>query len=335
MKTTLTTLIVVVILSVSYSVRQYMGFIDLSPQVVHDLHANEQSKFIKLGGLQQGINLHYRDEGLNPVTHPDAPVLVLLHGIMASLHTWDGWVDTLKDDFRIIRVDIPGFGLTGPYADGIYNIKRSMDMIDQLTNELNISSFSLAGNSMGGFISWSFAANYPEKVERLVLLDAAGYAFKKPLLLGLLSTPILKDSLSYITPKFIVSQTLSEVYGDSSKVTDTTIDRYHQLMLREGNRVAVVDVLMSISNIDSSSIKGLKVPTLVQWGEQDKWIPLAHAEKFVNDIEGAKLITYPGVGHVPMEEIPEQTAKDAKRFLLAVIDNEVVIKPAAVTPVIL
>ena len=161
MKTTLTTLIVVVILSVSYSVRQYMGFIDLSPQVVHDLHANEQSKFIKLGGLQQGINLHYRDEGLNPVTHPDAPVLVLLHGIMASLHTWDGWVDTLKDDFRIIRVDIPGFGLTGPYADGIYNIKRSMDMIDQLTNELNISSFSLAGNSMGGFISWSFAANYP------------------------------------------------------------------------------------------------------------------------------------------------------------------------------
>lgn len=327
--------LIVVVLSVLYSVRQYMGFIDLSPQVVNDLYANEQSKFIKLGGLQQGINLHYRDEGLDAETYPDAPVLVLLHGIMASLHTWDGWVETLKTDFRIIRVDIPGFGLTGPYADGVYNIKRYMDMVDQLTNELNIQSFSLAGNSMGGFISWSFAANYPEKVERLVLLDAAGYAFKKPMLLGLLSTPVLKDSLSYITPKFIVSQTLSEVYGDSSKVTDTTIDRYHQLMLREGNRVAVVDVLMSISNIDSSSIKGLKVPTLVQWGEQDKWIPLAHAEKFVNDIEGAKLITYPGVGHVPMEEIPEQTAKDAKRFLLAVIDNEVVIKPAAVTPVIL
>ena len=335
MKKPIIAFIAVVLLITMYAKRQYMGFIDLSPAELNSRYANSSSKFIKLEGLQQGITLHYRDEGISVEEDPDAPVLFLLHGIMASLHTWDGWVKTLKDDFRIIRVDIPGFGLTGPYPDDVYNIDRSTDMVNQLSDKLGIKSFSIAGNSMGGYISWNVALRYPEKVERLVLLDAAGYTFKKPMLLGLIQMPVIKDSLSFITPKFIVTQTLNEVYGDASKISDELIERYHQLMLREGNRTAVVSVLASMGNIDNSAIKTLKVPTLIQWGEADAWIPLAHAKNFKAEIEGSKLITYPGVGHVPMEEIPQKTAQDARRFLLAVIDEEVEIKPAAVTPVIL
>lgn len=335
MKLFVSALIALVLLASMYSGRYYMGFVDLAPEVVNSRYANEKSKFIKLGGLQQGIELHYRDEGLSADENPDAPVLFLLHGIMASLHTWDGWVENLQDDFRIIRVDIPGFGLTGPYADGIYNVERSVDMLNQLSNNLNVDSFFLAGNSMGGYISWNFAAQYPEKVKRLILVDAAGYVFELPLLLELLRTPVLKDSMAFVTPRFIVSQTLNEVYGDGSKVTDEAIDRYHQLMLREGNRTAVVSVLKSLNEVDNDKIKQLKMPTLIQWGQVDAWIPLAHAEKFAAEIEGAKLITYPKVGHIPMEEIPQQSASDAKDFLLYVIEEPQNITPMQVTPVIL
>ena len=335
MKLLITALIAAVLLVSMYSGRYYMGFVDLAPDIVSSRYANEESKFIKLGGLQQGIELHYRDEGLSVEENPDAPVLFLLHGIMASLHTWDGWVEALKDDFRIIRVDIPGFGLTGPYADGIYTVERSVDMLNQLSSELEIDSFFLAGNSMGGYISWNFAAEYPEKVKRLILVDSAGYPFELPMLLALLRTPVLKDSMAFLTPRFIVTETLKEVYGDGSKVTEEAIDRYHQLMLREGNRTAVVNVLESISDVENEKIKQLKLPTLIQWGEGDEWIPLANAEKFAADIEGSKVITYPGVGHIPMEEIPQKSARDAKDFLLLVIEEPQNITPMKVTPVTL
>lgn len=335
MKLLISGLVTAVLLVSMFLGRQYMGFVDLSPDVVNSRYANQESQFITLGGLQQGIELHYRDEGISVEENPNAPVLFLLHGIMASLHTWDGWVESLQDDFRIIRVDIPGFGLTGPYADGIYNIDRSVDMVDQLTDALGIDSFFLAGNSMGGYISWNFALQHPDKVKRLILLDAAGYPFEKPLLLELLSTPVLKESLALVTPKFIVSQTLNEVYGDASKVGSKTIERYHQLMLREGNRTAVVSVLASLGDMNNEGIKQLNVPTLIQWGEKDAWIPLENAQKFADDISGSKVITYPGVGHIPMEEIPEQTAEDAKDFLFYVIEEPQVIEMQQVIPVVL
>jgi pimeloyl-ACP methyl ester carboxylesterase len=315
--------------------RQYMGFIDLDSQVVKSRYANQESQFITLGGLQQGIELHYRDEGISASENPDAPVLFLLHGIMASLHTWDGWVEHLQNDFRIIRVDIPGFGLTGPYADDVYSIDRAVDMVDQLTDALEIDSFFLAGNSMGGYISWNFALQHPDKVKRMILLDAAGYPFEKPMLLGLLSTPVLKESMAFMTPKFIVEQTLNEVYGDASKVSSEAIERYHQLMLREGNRTAVVSVLASLGHMNNEGIKQLNIPTLIQWGEKDVWIPLEHAQKFADDIVDSKVIVYPGVGHIPMEEVPQQTAEDAKDFLFYVIEEPQVIEMQQVIPVVL
>ncbi|MFT5712793.1 MAG: pimeloyl-ACP methyl ester carboxylesterase [Glaciecola sp.] len=335
MKLFVTALIATVLLVSMYSGRYYMGFIDLAPEVVSIRYTNEESEFITLGGLQKGIELHYRDEGLSVEEHPDAPVLFLLHGVMASLHTWDGWVKYLQSDFRIIRVDIPGFGLTGPYADGIYSLERAVDMLHQLSRELNIDSFFLAGNSMGGYISWNFAVQYPEKVKRLILLDSAGYPFELPMIIELLRTPVLKDIMAFITPKFVVAQTLDEVYGDRSKITDETIDRYHQLMLRSGNRTAVVSVLKSLGSMKNDKIKALEIPTLIQWGRVDAWIPLEHSERFAADIEGSKVITYPGVGHMPMEEIPQQTAKDAKDFLLLVIDESRHIEPVQVTQVII
>lgn len=312
---TLVIFFLIVMIMVGY--RRYMGFVDLNADDVEARYSNEESKFVELGGLQQNIRLHYRDEGLSPEKNPDAPVIFLLHGIMASLHTWDGWVDELRNDFRIIRIDIPGFGLTGPYKDGIYNVERFVDAVDQLSDHLGIQSFSLAGNSMGGFISWRFEAAHPNKVERLILLDSAGYSFKLPKMLKLLVFPILKTCIPFLTPRFLVTRTVKEVYGDSSKVTDAVIDRYHALMLREGNRKAVVTVLEVLLDINAEKIKQVKAPTLILWGERDLWIPVKLSKKFMADLKNPRLITYPGVGHIPMEEIPQKSAEDAKAFLLS------------------
>lgn len=299
----------------------YMGFTDVDSEEAKRQYADADSSFVEI----QGVQLHYRDEG-----DDTKPALVLLHGIMASLHTWDGWVDALKNDFRIIRVDIPGFGLTGPYPDNVYNIERSVEMVDELTRFLGVDNFYLAGNSMGGYISWNYAVAHPEKVDRLILLDSAGYPFDPPMMLELLQTPVLKQGMGFLTPRFIVTHTLNEVYGDATLVKDETIDRYHTLMLREGNRQAVVEVFASMKQMDSAKISQVSVPTLIMWGDTDRWIPLNLSARFNADIEGSELIVYPGVGHIPMEELPQKTAADAKAFLTSVIDQSKVIAPVPV-----
>ena len=325
----MTLVIVFLIVMIMVGYRRYMGFVDLNADELESRYCNKESKFVELGGLQQNIRLHYRDEGLSPEQNPDAPVIFLLHGIMASLHTWDGWVDELRNDFRIIRIDIPGFGLTGPYKDGIYSVERFVDAVDQLSDHLGIQSFSLAGNSMGGFISWRFGAAHPNKVERLILLDPAGYSFKLPKIIKNIVLPISKVSVPLMMPRFIVTRGINEVYGDSSKVTDAMIDRYHDLILREGNRKALMAVLETLIYINPENIKQVSAPTLLLWGERDLWVPMKLAKKFTADLKNSRLITYPGVGHIPMEEIPQKSAEDAKAFLLS-SDQSLAVKEVAV-----
>jgi pimeloyl-ACP methyl ester carboxylesterase len=88
-------------------------------------------------------------------------------------------------------------------------------------------------------------------------------------------------------------------------------------MLREGNRKAVVTVLEVLLDINAEKIKQVKAPTLILWGERDLWIPVKLSKKFMADLKNPRLITYPGVGHIPMEEIPQKSAEDAKAFLLS------------------
>lgn len=282
----------------------YMGFTDLPADEVISRYADKSSRFMQI----QGVNLHYKDEG-------EGPTLILLHGIMASLHTWDGWAEELKADFRIIRIDIPGFGLTGPLADRKYTIERSIKLVDELASRLGLQDFHLAGNSMGGYIAWNYAAKHPAKVNKLILLDAAGYPFEPPLILQMLRTPVIKDTMQYLAPRFVITYALNEVYGDSDKVQKSTIDRYHALLLREGNREAAVDVFAYLQQMSSDKVSRVKAPTLIMWGDTDRWIPPVNAANFARDIPDSTVVMYKGVGHVPMEEIPLRSAKDARTFL--------------------
>lgn len=296
---------------------RYMGMTSLDRVTLMKTYANEHSKFVRI----EGDDIHYRIEGRQD---KNAPTILMLHGIMSSLHTWDGWVDEMKDDYRIIRIDVPAFGLTGPVSSNDYSISSIVSKMKALLDALDISEVILVGNSLGGYISWSFAAECPERVKSMILLDPAGYPMPFVWLMRLLVTPYLRHLIRFNTPKFVVNMTLKDVYGDAKKISADKVDLYHDMMLREGNRLSLIRIFEEIPNMSPEKVASINVPTLIMWGEDDKWIPLMNAYQFMRDLPNAELITYPGVGHIPMEEIPEQTAKDAKAFL-----EKVLVKPKA------
>ena len=122
-----------------------------------------------------------------------------------------------------------------------------------------------------------------------------------------------------VTPRHLVEKSVLDVYWDDTKVNDCLINRYFELTLRAGNRQAFVDRVKAVRTDNYGNIRKIKTPTLIQWGRNDIWIPYSDAEKFNSDMEHSKLIAYSEAGHVPMEEIPERSAIDAKMFLIGKI----------------
>jgi len=276
------------------------------------LYAQPPSRFIKVGEL----DVHYRDQG-----PANAPVLVLLHGTAASLHTWDAWTHELQGRFRIIRMDLPGFGLTGPNSSEDYSIEAYTSFLNQFLNALDIDSCYLGGNSLGGNIAWAYAVAYPQQVRKLVLLDASGYPFpddySPPLGFRMAMIPIISYVARGCTPRFLFGRSLRNVYYNDSLITDSLIDRYYNLARRPGNRRAFVQRVQQIDRTAQPVGLGtLPMPTLIQWGEQDTWVPLEHGHRFDADIPYSKLIVYPQCGHLPMEDVPQKSANDAAAFLL-------------------
>jgi pimeloyl-ACP methyl ester carboxylesterase len=259
-----------------------------------------------------GVSVHYRDEG-------QGPPLVLVHGTSSSLHTWDGWVARLSAHRRVVRLDLPGFGLTGPALDHVYTASRYARVVAALMTALGIDRADVAGNSLGGRVALMLALERPERVRSLVLVDAAGLSGQKPpAVYDLARTPVVGRLLRWLTPRAVVQRNVEQVYGDPSRVTDALVDRYYELTRREGNREALLDRLNGAADPDlDDRIPSVAVPVLVEWGERDVWIPPSHAQRFVQGLPHARLVTYAGGGHVPMEELPEPTARDAEAFLAA------------------
>lgn len=295
-----------------YAGRRWLGLVDIPAGELEGRYGGERSRF----ALVRGARVHYRDEGRR-----DGPALLMLHGVFSSLHTWEGWVERLRDRYRLVRLDLPGFGLTGPVDDLVGMVRDLAGVLDEFADEVGIGSFSLAGNSLGGYFAWRYALARPERVERMILVDSAGYPFGLPPVLRLASTPGVGNVFRFFTPRVMVAMSLREVYGDAGRIRPGTLRRYHELMLRPGNRRTL---LLAGREMErqfrrySGEIRHVSTPTLVMWGEEDRWIPPDHARRFARDLQDARLITYPGVGHVPMEEIPEQSAADADAFLSGV-----------------
>jgi pimeloyl-ACP methyl ester carboxylesterase len=264
----------------------------------------------------EGMSVHYRDEGQG---HP----IVLLHGASSSLHTWDGWADALKTHRRVVRLDLPGFGLTGPAADRDYRPRRLARVVGKLLDKLAIEQADFAGNSLGGRVAITFALDSPRRVRRLILLDVAGMSGQKPPAIFRVAKSALGPWLiRWITPRFLVRANVEQVYGDKSRVSEALVDRYVAMTLRAGNRQATLDRVNGPQSPPlDARLPELRLPTLLQWGERDQWIPVTFAHRMHSAIKGSELIVYPNAGHLPMEELPFVSVRDADAFLEATDDE--------------
>lgn len=303
--------ILLIITLVLISIIILYGYQDIPVEKLKEKYANKASSFTTINGM----DVHYRDEGVKSDSIP----IVLIHGTGASLHTFNAWANELKKTKRVIRMDLPAYGLTGPFPNKNYSIDNYVKFIQKFLSKLKIKKCILGGNSLGGQIAWNFTANYPNNVEKLILIDAAGYPMKSksvPIAFKVAQTPVLNKLLLYITPRFMVRASVENVYFDTSKVTDSMIQRYFDLTLREGNRKAFVDRLnIRNSKNQYDKIKTIKQPTLILWGAEDLLIPVENAYKFQKDLPNNKLVILNNSGHTPMEENPIKSLKEVILFL--------------------
>ena len=284
---------------------------DRSVEELRERWAPPPSQFIEVGGQL----VHLRDEGPRQDTTP----IVLLHGTSASLHTWDGWVAELSQTRRVIRFDLPGFGLTGPAADGNYSLAAYVDFVIDVMDTLGIERFVLAGNSLGGSIAWRTTAAHPQRIEKLILVDSGGYPFEAesmPLAFVISQTPLLNRIMEFPLPRSAVESSVRDVYGDPSRVTPELVDRYFDLSLREGNRGALRERFAQLEYQDQSAlVQTIQQPTLVIWGAQDRLIPPSIARRFEQDLPNGQLVMFAELGHVPHEEAPTETVAAVTKFL--------------------
>jgi pimeloyl-ACP methyl ester carboxylesterase len=286
---------------------------DRSVEELRSRYAQPPSQFMALDGMQ----VHYRDEGPRDDPNP----ILLLHGTSASLHTWDGWVARLAPTRRVIRVDLPAFGLTGPNPSRDYRSQWYVGHLERVLDRLAVPRAIWVGNSFGGQIAWQAALMAPQRVSALILIDAAGYPFVPdsiPLGFRLALNPSMAPIVRNLLPRFVVADSVRETYGDPSRVTDATIDLYYALALREGNRQALIDRFaqgLEAHGEMSDRMAEIRVPTLILWGGRDRLIPPDNAARFHADIAGSELTIFPDLGHIPHEEDPEATTATAQRFL--------------------
>ncbi|MCE2769514.1 MAG: alpha/beta hydrolase [Saprospiraceae bacterium] len=280
---------------------------DIDLNELKDKYAYPSSSFISI----DGINVHYRDVG-------KGEAILLIHGTGASLHTWEKWIDILSPGYRVISFDLPGFGLTGPDPNHNYQISRYTVILDSLMVKLKVDSFHIAGNSLGGLVAWRYTTQFPQKILTLNLIDAAGLpqpGKKPPFIFQLAKLPVLSTLMQKVTPKSIIKNSMLDVYKNDQLVTEKLIDRYFELSLKEGNRTAFVKRMSQLNEkLDINDLKRITAPVLIQWGKDDRWIPLAKGYEFKKIIPKAELKIY-NSGHVPMEENPMETVEDYMIFL--------------------
>lgn len=267
-----------------------------------------------------GMRVHWRDQGCR-----DCPAIVLIHGSNASLHTWEPLVELLSAEYRVITYDQPGHGLTGPHPRDDYSAAGMFEALNAVANAARLDHFYLGGNSMGGWVSWRYALAYPERVDGLLLIDAAGAPLRDgetapPLNLGfrMMRNPALRPLIEQITPRSLVKKSLLDTTANDAIVTEEMVDRYWELLRFPGNRRATaIRTATDREEAFADRLKEISAPTLIIWGKEDQLIYATAADTFSERIPNTEVVIFDGVGHVPMEEVPEATANAIRRFLEA------------------
>lgn len=270
--------------------------------------AKPPSQFIMI----DGVRMHYRDEG-------EGPVVVLLHANYSSLFMWEPWVAALRDRYRVVRVDLPAHGLTGPEPNGNYTLERIQSLFEQFVDARGLTRFTVVGTSIGGTVAMRYTADHPDRVERLVLISPGSL---EPRVRGRTTpanVPKIADVLGYILPKSFTRFMLTNDYGDPARVSEAVVDEWYEMWMREGNRLAMINLLRQyVSGGVEDKIRAVSVPVLLIWGEKNKRVPLALAyetrDLLVRSPE-VRLEVLPGIGHMLVQEAPEESSALIRRYL--------------------
>lgn len=270
-------------------------------------YAAPPSSFVTL----EGVRLHVRDTGPR-----DGPTVLLLHGFGSSLHTWDAWAALLEADRRVIRLDLPGFGLTGADPTGDYSDLRAVALLDGLLDRLGVAQADVVGSSMGGRIAWRFAAERPARVRKLVLMApdgfaSAGFTYDRPA-----GVPLLMRALPYTLPMPLLRGGIAPAYADAASLTESALERYRDMMIAPGVRQAILDRMATHVLVPPEPfLRGIAAPVLLLWGESDRMVPAAHAADYARELRDSRTVVLPGLGHVPMEEDPARALAPVTAFL--------------------
>ena len=270
-------------------------------------YTNAASTFLNVAG----VRLHMRDTGPR-----DAEALILLHGFGSSLHTWEPWAETLSEDYRVIRFDLPGFALTGSDPTNDYSDARGIEILTALMDQLGLADATIIGNSIGGRLAWMFAVAQPDRVAKLVLISPDGFASPGFEYGKQAEVPASINLMRYFLPAPLVKMSLAPAYADPSRMTDEMVTRYHDLMLGPDVRSAMIARLEQVRLQDPEPLlTKIEAPTLLMWGVKDAMIPVSNAEDYTRLLPNSTLVTFPNLGHVPHEESPGESLAALQKFL--------------------
>lgn len=290
------------------------------------LAAKYESAASRYIDLPSGVRMHYRDQGVTqPAGQPPVPTILLIHGYSASLHTWEPWVERLGEQYRVVSIDLPGHGLTRAPAGYRATIENFRDVVAEFARAYGLTRFTIAGNSMGGNVAWSYALAHPDQLDALILVDSAGWphperegALDRSPLMQALRNPTLGPMLRDLDNTRLFRQGLQSSFADPAKVDDAMVTRYVELARAPGHRDILLQLQTGYASRTQASnerLAAIHIPTLIIWGAHDNLIPVADSELFHTAIAGSQLVVFQDSGHIPQEEIPDASATAVSEFL--------------------
>lgn len=272
--------------------------------------------------LPSGARAHYRMQG-----NRSGQTILLLHGSNASLHTWEPWVAELSDQFFVVTVDLPGHGLTGPVQGDDYTYEGMVAFVKEFVETLDMQAFVLGGNSMGGGVTLAYAKAHPEDLTHMILVDAAGTRLPAsaadkvdyPLAFDLAGRWYTDWIIENVTPRDLAAEGLRKSVSVTSIITEDMIDRYWELVRHPGNRRATGLRFAWYRKTGSRNIEvdDIEIPALVIWGDEDKLIPVEAGIALNERLPNSQIKIFEQVGHLPMEEVAQESAAAVRSFLTA------------------
>ncbi len=299
-------LLVLATLVVAATLVALWAYRDIPAAELEAKYAGPTSRFITI----DGVRFHYRDEGTGPV-------VILFHANFSNLIDWDPWVDALKDHYRVVRVDMTSHGLTGPDPTGDYTLPRTLDLTERFIDALGIQKATLGGTSLGGTVAIHYTVKHSDRVERLILLSPGSLEGKEKMRSG--GVPKAGYVLKYILPRALPAAMLKSGFGPPAKPSEELIDRWYDFWMREGQREAQLDRLSQYQAGDIEGlIRSIRVPVLLLWGEANTTAVFEQSVEFRKLLAGAPSLTfisYPGVGHMAVEQAGAQIGRDVRAWL--------------------